>query len=228
MNVLALITARGGSKGIPRKNLSPLAGKPLIAWTIECAMAVHDRLGRIIVSTDDEEIAGVSRKYGAEVPFLRPASLSRDDATSLDVVRHAVETMEKDAEVPFDWVLLLQPTSPLRRPEDLHQALDIAAEGDCDAVIAVTEVVESHPMLLKTIENGRLAPYGDAPLDGVRRQDCRPPVYINNGAIYLSRRELVMERNTLLGDNARPYIMPLERSLDIDTAFDLKLAEAFI
>lgn len=228
MNVLALITARGGSKGIPRKNLSPLAGKPLIAWTIECAMAVHGRLGRIIVSTDDEEIASVSRKYGAEVPFLRPASLSGDDATSLDVVRHAVETMEKDAEVPFDWVLLLQPTSPLRRPEDLRQALDIAAEGDCDAVIAVTEVVESHPMLLKTIENGRLAPYGDAPLNGVRRQDCRPPVYINNGAIYLSRRELVMERNTLLGDNARPYIMPLEHSLDIDSAFDLKLAEAVI
>ena len=228
MKVLAVITARGGSKGIPRKNLRPLAGKPLIAWTIECALAVEDRLHRTLVSTDDRSIADVARRFGADVPFLRPPELAMDESSSLDVVKHAVSFAEDEEGAPVDWILLLQPTSPLRAPEDIHAALDIASEQRCDSVIAVEQVVETHPMLLKTIVDGKLMPYGDAPLDGVRRQDCRPDVFINNGAIYLTRRDVVMEEASFLGSNARPYRMPPERAVDIDTEVDFRIAEALI
>jgi CMP-N-acetylneuraminic acid synthetase len=228
MRVLAVITARGGSKGVPRKNLRPVAGKPLIVWTIERALEVEDRLHRIVVSTDDEEIAAVARQSGADVPFIRPAELAEDETDSLPVVQHAVGFVEEEEGTRLDWVLLLQPTSPLRAVEDIRATLDLAAKGKCDSVIAVEHVVHTHPMLLKTIEGERLEPYGETPRERVRRQDCYPDVYVNNGAIYLTRRDTVMEQNLLLGAIARPYIMPSERSLDIDTEFDLRIADAIL
>lgn len=228
MKVLVVITARGGSKGVPRKNLRLLCGKPLIAWSIDCALAIKDRLFRIVVSTDDPEIAKIAEQYGAEAPFLRPAELATDESSSIDAVRHAVAFVEGEAGTPVDWVLLLQPTSPLRRPEDIVAALDIATAVHCDSVIAVEQVVETHPMLLKTIEDGRLKPYGNAPLDGVRRQDCTPDVFISNGAIYLTRRDVVMKAGSFIGVDARPYQMPRERVLDIDSERDFQIAEAML
>ena len=223
-----VITARGGSKGVPRKNVCPVAGKPLIAWTIESALEVRDRLYRIVVSTDDEEIASVAHQVGADVPFVRPAALARDETQSLPVVQHATSFIEAEDNLRMDWILLLQPTSPLRRAGDIRAALDLAAKGGCDSVIAVEQAIDTHPMLLKTIENDRLTPYCEAPQEGVRRQDCRPEVYVNNGSIYLTRRDIVMDQDQLLGAVARPYIMPAERSLDIDTEFDLRVADALL
>lgn len=228
MRVLAVITARGGSKGVPRKNLRPVAGKPLIAWTIERALEVQDRLHRIVVSTDDEEIAAASRQAGADVPFIRPEELAGDETDSLAVAQHATDFVEAEEKLRMDWILLLQPTSPLRRADDIHAALDLAGKGGSDSVIAVEQVIHEHPMLLKTIENNQLKHYGETLRERVRRQDCYPDVYVNNGAIYLTRRDTVMEQDLLLGAIARPYIMPAERSLDIDTEFDLRIADAIL
>jgi CMP-N-acetylneuraminic acid synthetase len=228
MRVLAVITARGGSKGVPRKNLRPVAGKPLIAWTIESVLQVRDPFHRIVVSTDSEEIAAVARQAGADVPFIRPAELAGDETDSLPVVQHATSFVEAEDELRMDWILLLQPTSPLRLAEDINAALELAAMGGCDSVIAVEQVIHTHPMLLKTIEADRLMPYGKTPRERVRRQDCRPDVYVNNGAIYLTRRDVVMEQNLLLGAVARPYIMPAERSLDIDSELDMRVADALL
>ena len=213
---------------MPKKNLRPVAGKPLIVWTIERALEVQDRLHRIVVSTDDEEIAAASRQAGADVPFIRPAELAGDETDSLAVVQHATDFVEAEEKLRMDWILLLQPTSPLRRADDIRAALDLAAKGGSDSVIAVEQVVHTHPMLLKTIESDRLEPYGETPRERMRRQDCRPDVYVNNGAIYLTRRDTVMEQDLLLGAIARPYIMPSERSLDIDTEFDLRIADAIL
>ena len=228
MKVIAVVTARGGSKGLPGKNLRLLGGKPLIAWSIECALAVRDRLHRVVVTTDDPAIAEVSKLYGAEAPFLRPTELATDKAQSVDAIRHAIAYFEAEEGEPVDWVLLLQPTSPLRAPMDLEAALNLAATEPCDAIIGVSQVINSHPMLLKTIEDDTLKPYGKASLDGARRQDCHPDVYICNGALYLSRRDVVMEQGSLLGANARPYVMPAERALDIDSELDLRIAEALL
>ena len=228
MRVLAIITARGGTKGLPRKNLRPIAGKPLIAWTIEHALEVADQLHRIVVSTDDSEIAAIACQAGAEVPFIRPADLAKDETKSLLVVQHATEFVEAEDQMRMDWILLLQPTSPLRQADDIRNVLALAAEDRCDSVIAVEQVVNSHPMLLKTIQGDWVRPYGEVPQEGVRRQDCYPDVYVNNGAIYLTRRDVVMKQGLLMGVFALPYIMPAERSLDIDTELEFRVAEAMM
>lgn len=225
---LAIIPARGGSKGVPHKNIRPLAGKPLIAHTIEAALAVRDLLHRLIVSTDDEQIAEVARRYGAEVPFLRPAELSGDRVPMAPVLQHAVREVEARDGVRLDWVLLLQPTAPLRAPEDIRAALDLAARGGCDSVISVVQVFAVHPILMKRIENDRLLPFCIEEKEGTRRQDYQPPAYMRNGAIYLTRRDVLMERGSIWGEVIRPYIMPEERSVSIDSELDLKLAELLL
>ena len=189
-HVLGLITARGGSKSIPRKNVVPLAGKPLIAWTIEAALQSHG-LSRVIVSTDDEEIAQVAREWGAEVPFLRPAELARDDSPHIPVVVHAVEWLESHEDMRSDYVLLLQPTSPLRSTEDIENAIRLALEKDADSVVGVCEA-SSHPYLTKRITaDGRLQDFGPRPEGYLARQSL-PPAYIANGAIYLRRGNMVI------------------------------------
>jgi CMP-N-acetylneuraminic acid synthetase len=223
--ILAVIPARGGSKGVLRKNVRPVCGKPLIAYTIETARKAQDMFYRFIVSTEDAEIADVARRYGGEVPFLRPTELAGDRVPMLPVLQHAVRFVEEQDNVRVAWLCLLQPTEPFRTVEDICNALRLAYEGGCDSVISVTRVFAVHPILMKRIVDGRLLAYCVEEREGTRRQDYDPPAYIRNGAIYLTRRDVLMEKGSIWGDVSRPYIMPAERSVSIDSEIDLKLAD---
>ena len=227
--ILAVITARGGSKGVPRKNIRLVCGKPLIAHTIETALQVRSHLHRLIVSTEDAEIAAVSREYGAQVPFLRPPELAADTTPSLPVLQHAVREVEALDGTRLDWVLLLQPTSPLRTADDILAALALAEAGGCDSVISVVQT-PIHPLFMKRIREDRLLPFSVelTEKEGTRRQDAQPPAYVRNGAIYLTRREVLMEQNSIWGRIIRPYVMPAERSVNVDSELDLKLAELML
>ncbi len=228
LRVLAVITARGGSKGLPRKNVREVGGKPLIAWTIEAALGAGEALHRTVVSTDDEEIAAVCAQWGGDAPFRRPAALAGDQAGTVPTLQHAVRWVEADEGAPVDWVLTLQPTSPLRTADDIVAAVALAADRSCDSVIAVTPVHDSHPMVLREVREGRLHPHAGHSLEGVRRQDCEPPVFRNNGALYLTRREVLMDQGRIHGQVALAHVMPEERSVDVDTELDLLLADAVL
>lgn len=223
--VLAIIPARGGSKGVLRKNIRPIAGRPLIAYTIECALSARRLFHRVIVSTDDEEIASVARAYGAEVPFMRPEELARDNSPSVPALQHAVRFIEEQDGVRMDWVCALQPTEPFRTAEDLQQCLDLGISGGCDSVISVVQVFATHPILMKRIENDQLLPFCVEEREGTRRQDYTPAAYMRNGAVYLTRRDVLMEQGSVWGTFIRPYVMPMERSVSIDSELDLKLAD---
>jgi CMP-N,N'-diacetyllegionaminic acid synthase len=225
VKALAVIPARGGSKGVPRKNIRPICGKPLIAYTIEVALAARHLFHRVIVSTDDEEIAAISREYGAEVPFLRPAALADDIAPMMPVLQHAVRFVEQQDNIRLDWICLLQPTEAFRTVEDIAAALQLGQAGSCDSVISVVQVFAVHPILMKRIENGQLLPYCIEEREGTRRQDYQPPAYMRNGAIYLTRRDVLMECHSIWGKVIRPYIMPEERSVSVDNELDMKLVE---
>lgn len=226
MRTVALIPARGGSKGIPRKNLAPLAGKPLIAWTIEAARHCAG-IDRVLVSTDDEEIAAACRTLGAEVPFLRPAALALDTSPAIDAVLHALDWMVKEMPVPPTHLLLLQPTSPLRTTDDVSGALEIANRQDADGVVSVS-AVRDHPYWTKTIDaEGNLSDFLPQELKATRRQDL-PEVFAVNGAIYLARIEVLRDLRTFYTGRTKAYVMPPERALDIDTPWDLHLANLIL
>ena len=224
--VVGVITARGGSKSVPRKNVATVGGKPLIAWTIETALQSRS-LSRVIVSTDDEEIAQVSQQRGAEVPFMRPAELAQDDSPHIPVVVHAVEWLESHEDVRCDYVLLLQPTSPLRSTEDIDNAIRLALEKAADSVVSVCQA-SSHPYLAKRITaDGRLEDFGSKP-EGYLPQQVLPPAYVVNGVMYLVRRDVLIEEHTFYTERTYAYVMPPERSLDIDTPWDMYLAELIL
>lgn len=223
--ILAVIPARGGSKGVVHKNIRPIGGKPLIAYTIETALAARHLLHRTIVSTDDPDIAAVARDHGADVPFLRPAELAGDQVPMLPVLQHAVKFIEAQDGIRLDWVLLLQPTAPLRALEDIEASLKVAFQNDGDSVISVVQIFAEHPILMKRIVDNRLLPYCVEEQEGTRRQDYQPPAYMRNGAIYLTRRDVLIEKNSIWGQVIRPYKMPAERSVNIDSELDLKLIE---
>lgn len=223
MRVLAVIPARGGSKGIPRKNLQLLGGKPLIAHTIEAALA-SKRITRTIFSTEDEELAAVARSLGAEVPFMRPAELATDSARSLPFMVHALHTVEQhEGGTPYDATLMLQPTAPFRTPEDIDGSIELLERTGADGVISVVDVGAHHPARMKFIEGDRLI---DPPFfedDMQPRQDLRP-MYIRNGAIYATRREVLLG-GSFKGVDCRAWIMPLSRSANIDTLLDFRIAD---
>ena len=226
--ILALIPARGGSKGVPRKNVRLVGGKPLISYTIKTALAARHLFHRILVSTDDEEIAAVSEQYGAEVPFRRPVELAGDTVPTIPVAQHAVQFVEQQDDILLDWVFILQPTDPFRTVKDLEKGLELALSGPCDSVISVVRVYETHPVFMKQIKDGQLVNFGVEAPEGTRRQDCEPPAYMSNGAVYLTRRDVIMEQNSIWGTVTRPYIMPAERSVNVDSELDLKLIEVLM
>lgn len=228
MRVLAVIPARGGSKGVPRKNIREVDGKPLIAYTIETALQARHLFHRIIVSTDDIEIADTARRFGAEVPFMRPPELATDTARTIPVLQHAVRFVEEQDGVEMDWLCLLQPTEPFRTVADLEAALQMAARGGCDSVISVVQVFAVHPILMKRIENDTLLPYCIEEPEGTRRQDYSPAAYMRNGAMYLTRRDVLVNQGSIWGRVIRPYVMPPERSVSVDNELDLKLVELLI
>ena len=225
-HVVGVITARGGSKSIPKKNIALLAGKPLIAWTIETALR-SAALSRVIVSTNDIEIAEVAREWGAEAPFLRPAELARDDSPHIPVVVHAVEWLESHEDTRPDYVLLLQPTSPLRSVEDIDNAIRLGLEKDADSVVSVCQA-SSHPYLAKCLTaDGRLQDFVPKP-EGYLPRQALTPAYVVNGALYLARRDVLIEKQTFYTERTYAYVMPPERSLDIDTPWDLYLADLIL
>ncbi len=228
MRVLVVIPARGGSKGVPRKNLAPIAGVPLVVHTIRAALASRHPLVDVIVSTEDHEVAEVARQAGASVPFMRPEDLATDTAKSIDVITHAVRFVEDRDGEELDWVMTLQPTAPLRAAEDIDGAIAAAAtDEDCDSVISVVQLVDSHPVFAKRIEDERLVPFCVEEVEGTRRQDIKPEAYKRNGAIYLTRRDVIMA-GSVWGRSIRPYLMPPERSVNIDSVLDLELARLLI
>jgi len=224
---LGVIPARGGSKGIPRKNIRLLAGRPLIFYTIAAAKGSRC-LTRWIVSTDDREIAEVARSFGAEVPFQRPEALARDEATAVEVAAHALAFVEAEEKRQYDFLALLEPTSPLRRAEDVDAALTMLDDSGADSVVGLCRLEAPHPAKLKVVEEGIVRPYlPHLWREGLLRQQL-PPVYYLNGAVYGVRRKVLLEEKTFWGKNTLPYVMPAERSVNIDTWIDFKLAECFI
>lgn len=221
--LLVLIPARGGSKGIPQKNIRPLADKPLIAYTIDAAQQ-SACIERIIVTTDDSQIAGIARQWGAECPFLRPPHLAQDDTPGIAPVIHAIKWLEEHQSYRPDYVVLLQPTSPLRESQDITAAYQLALKNNADAVVSVS-AAENHPYWTKTLnQDGRLKNFLDTDEQYQCRQDL-PAVYALNGAIYIVRRDVLLAEETFLPEKTYGYVMQPERSLDIDTQWDFHLAE---
>jgi CMP-N,N'-diacetyllegionaminic acid synthase len=231
--VLGVVTARAGSKGIPGKNTRPLAGKPLIAYTVECALAsgVFDRL---ILSTDDEEAARIARELGCEVPFIRPAELSADDTPHLPVMQHAVAWMRDKQGYEADWVMILMPTSPLRQPSHIVESVALALRSGADSVVSVDEIpAHFNPMRAVTIDQDGWARLlvGDRPVKRrpVRRQNV-PKAWVFNGAIYLFRGSLLTlhDEPSLYGDRVAAYVMPAPYGSNIDDPEDWAKVERLL
>jgi len=225
--ILAVIPARGGSKGVPRKNIKRLAGKPLLAWTVETTLSL-DCLDRVILSTDDEEIAGIGKRYGADVPFLRPAEIAADDTTDMPVYEHALNWLEQhDGFIP-DIVVWLRPTVPLRSAGDIENSLDLLIKKRPDWVRSVCEA-EHHPYWMYKLNDTRMEPF----VEGIRienymRRQLLPPAYRLNGAVDVTWRSTILEKKILYAGVIEAHIMPVNRSIDIDTMLDFQLLEAII
>mgnify|MGYP003972197867 CR=1 FL=1 len=220
--LLAIIPARSGSKRLPRKNILDLAGKPLIAWTIEAALE-SKYIDRIVVSTDSKEISSISRKYGADVPFMRPDELATDETTSIDVVLHQLDQLE-ECNDSYSYVILLQPTSPLRTAENIDESVEWLKSRNSDAVISVCKV-EHSPLWCNTIPaDGSLLNFLDDSILNKRSQDLNQ-YYRLNGAIYLCNIKLLKkEKNFFLKSNSIAYKMNEEQSIDIDSKNDFMCA----
>lgn len=238
--ILAVIPARGGSKRTPRKNLRMVAGSPLIEWTIRCAQACPC-LSRVVVSTDDPEIAATAIKAGAEVPFTRPPELATDEATTVDVTLHALHWFEEHEQYWPDWVVVLQPTSPLRSAEDISNALAMADRLAADSVISVRLL--THPLhWIKLMGPDRrliewnvedvtpLSPPREIGpgLPGTTSLRAESTLVVPNGAVYVIRPEALRRHRSFYTARSYEYLMPQERSLDIDTEWDLYLADLLL
>lgn len=226
--ILGIITARGGSKSIPRKNIKLFAGKPLIAWSIETGLK-SGVLDRLIVSTDDQEIAEVSKKFGAEVPFLRPAELATDTAPTLPVLEHAVTFLKNIENYEPDYVLLMEPTSPCRQPFHLQEAVKIIEETNADSVVALGVVPKhfSPAWQFNMSKQNQLELYAGGSIKNIiTRRQALPTTYFRNGAFYLFKTSLLYGQTpSLYGDDVRGLVMTDEYSVDIDTPEDWDDAE---
>jgi CMP-N,N'-diacetyllegionaminic acid synthase len=228
MNVLGLIPARGGSKAIPHKNLTPLLGKPLIAYTLQAAQKCHT-LSRVLVSTDNVHIAEMAKTYGTEVPFLRPAELAQDDTPALLVVQHAIDYLMQTENWLTDIVVYLQPTSPLRRSEHVDAAVNLLITQAADTVVSVVQVPHQfNPISVMRLEGDHLIPFIPQTELRLRRQD-KPLVYARNGpSVLVCTYNTVMRQNTLYGQRTLPLVMQPEESVDIDSRLDLVWAECLL
>jgi CMP-N,N'-diacetyllegionaminic acid synthase len=227
LKILGIIPARGGSKGIPHKNITPLAGKPLLAYTAEAAKGSR-RLTRTVLSTDDPCIAEVGKQLGLDVPFMRPERLAGDDVLTLPVLQDVVARLEQENEF-YDAVFTLQPTNPLRLSEDIDGAVELLEKTGADSVISFVPVGEKHPARMKEVgEDLRVIdpPFAES-MEGLPRQKLAK-YYLREGSVYLTRRDVLMEMNSIKGRDCRAWQMPEERACNIDTPFDLFLAEQLL
>ncbi|MDY6845025.1 MAG: acylneuraminate cytidylyltransferase family protein [Thermodesulfobacteriota bacterium] len=223
--IVGIIPARSGSKNIPLKNIRDLAGKPLIAYTIESALN-SKLLNRVIVSTDDEKIAAISRTFGAEIPFIRPAELAQDTTPTLPVLQHAVQFLCETERYQPDIIVTLQPTSPLRKANQIDEAIKKLFETGSDSVVSLSET-EHSPYWMQKVEGDRVFPFIEGSEKYTRRQDL-PKIYQLNGAVYVTKYDILMKENKILGNDTRAFIMNKQDSIDIDTELDWKFAELIL
>ena len=228
MKTIAVILARGGSKGVPKKNIKMMAGKPLIVWTIEAALE-SKMFTHLVVSTDSEEIATIAMAHGASVPFMRPPELAQDHIWSRDALKHAVLASEEHYGVVYDYVVELPCVAPLRTSRHIVEAMTKLVTTEADSVTSLTSVEDKHPVRMKRIDNDQIKdfttefPEGE----GSRRQDLEP-CYIRNGAIFAMTRECIIDWFSRHGKDCRPYLMPENCSVNIDTFIDFKMAELLL
>lgn len=225
--ILAIIPARGGSKGLPKKNIKNLCGKPLIGHTIEQALKSRF-IDVVFVSTDSTEIAGVSEKYGINVPFLRPDELAQDSSSTVDVVSHVLKEFEKSGAL-FDYIIILEPTSPLRKENDIDNAIQKLLDSKkFDGLISVGEIKLEHPLIVKRIDvNGNLIPYSENKQKIFQRQQA-DKAYFPYGVIYMIKTVVFKEKKTFYTDRILPF--PIERwqNYEIDDILDFICVEAII
>jgi CMP-N,N'-diacetyllegionaminic acid synthase len=226
MFVLGVIPARGGSKTIPRKNIYPLLGKPLIYYSIKAATE-SALINDCIVSTDDLEIKNIAESYGIDVPFLRPKILSGDKALAVPTIKHAVLEYEKLNNLIVDYVVMLQPTAPLRTSRDIDIAIEMLIEKKSDSLISVVNVDNFHPFKMKTINGGYLHDYVETGLENPPRQSL-PDIFIVNGALYMMRRDVLVKQDSFKGNSSVAYVMNQEKSANIDVMADMIVAEYYL
>jgi CMP-N-acetylneuraminic acid synthetase len=222
-SVLGVIPARGGSKGIPGKNVRLLAGKPLLGYAADAARA-SGAIDRLVLTTDSEEIAEIGRAVGIDVPFIRPPELAEDDTPMLATLEHAVERVELEGWEP-ELIVLLQPTAPLRRGEHIAEAVRILRETACSSVVSVVEIPAHYsPHYAMRIADGRLVNFLPEGARVLRRQDAEP-AFSRDGTVYAMRRDVLMEEHDIYGDDSRPLVIPASASLNLDTQDDWQAAE---
>ena len=219
---MAIIPARGGSKSVPNKNIRELGGKPLIAWTIEQANK-SKHIDRIILSSDDDKIINIAKNWGCEVPFKRPKEIARDDTAGIEPVIHALQTLQER----YDYIVLLQPTSPLRKVEDIDRCIKLCSKKKAPSCVSITKP-ENNPFWMFTLDQDcYLKPLINTSKEYFRRQDI-PNVYSLNGAVYVAETKWLLAKKTFISPETIGYIMPKERSNDIDDEIDFKFCEILI
>jgi CMP-N-acetylneuraminic acid synthetase len=227
LKTLGIITARGGSKGVPRKNIRLLAGKPLLQYTAEAALAAK-RVQRVVLTTDDAEIAEVGRRCGLDVPFLRPPELARDDTPTLPVLQHAVRALEAKGD-RFDAICLLQPTHPLRRVADIDACIALLEEKQADSVVTVLAVpaeYNPHWVYFQSADGSLHLSTGEAA--PIPRRQSLPPAFHREGSVYVTRRDVLMEQNSLFGKYVVGHLLQPEQTVNIDTPEDWEQAERLV
>lgn len=224
--ILGIIPARKSSKGVPNKNIRPLVGKPLIAYSIEAALN-SKMFHRVIVSTDSLKIGRIAKEFGAEAPFLRPKHLSGDTTAMISVLKHTIKFLEQNDKFYPDIIVLLQPTSPLRKAVHIRMALEKFFQSKADSLVSMCEVKDS-PYWMERMLKGRVIPFLAGKNKCYNRRQDLPKIYRANGAIYITKRDVIMKENSILGKDSRALIMSQEDSIDIDTEIDFQLAELIL
>ena len=225
--VLAITLARGGSKSVPNKNIKNILGKPLIYYTIKEVLKSR-YIDDYIISTDSKKIGNVAKKYGAKVPFYRPKKISKDNSPPQEALVHGLELYEKISKKKFDYIVEIMCTNPLKNSKDIDSCIKKLHKTKADTVISVQRLYDHHPIRIKKIKNDRIFDFILSENERTRRQDLRPKAYIRNGSIYAISRNTLKKNKSKIGKISRPYIMPDNRSINIDEKIDFLIAELML
>ena len=224
-SILIIVPARAGSKGVTKKNMYPVNGIPLIVYTFNLIKQLsYD----YCITTDDDDIIQVAVNMGLKVYFKRPGNLAVDTTKMIEVLKHSILKMEHMFGIKYEYIMLLQPTAPLRTVSDVNNTIELLNATETDSVISVNPVDSHHPALMKKIENGFLEPYCIEENEGTRRQDYKPAAYMRNGAIYLTKRDIILKNHSIWGKKITPYVMEQNKSISIDNLLDIYTLEAYL